>query len=162
MQQKLGGIGVLDTLTKSELTEALGHNVDQAVREELRGIKPIRVGQNATGTTDGTGNIAETIVPGQPDQGYLWTLRRISCDIGGTGKIKIYWGQAGATAQAGHFIGLLDVSVGFLAFSRGAALLNNGEQLVVSATGLSVVSTVFTINYQALEVPSEMVGKIVT
>lgn len=163
MQQQFGGLGTFDLLTKDELAAALGHNLDNAVREAMRGIKPIRIGQAGTGTTDGTGAIAETIVPGSsPEQGYAWTVRRVSCGIGGTGKIQLWWGGIGASSAPGHYIGTLDVATGFTAFSRGAVILNNGEGIVVTATGLSVINAQFTIAIQALEVPSEMIGKIIT
>lgn len=153
----------LDILTKQELESAMATKVDDVMREQLRGVKPIRVGQTGTGSTDGSGNIAETLVPGvRPREGYVWTVRRVSCGIGGTGKIQLWWGETGASSNPGHFIGLLDVAVGFVTFSRGAFLLNNGESLAVTATGLSALNSQFTIAVQALEVPSEMVGKIVT
>ncbi len=152
----------LDILTKQELEAAMATKVDDVVREQLRGIKAIRVAQGGTGSTDGSGNIAETLVPGSPRQGYVWTIRRVSCGIGGTGNIQIFWGETGASAQQGHFVANLNVATGFVTFSRGAFILNNGERLVVTATGLSALTAQFAITFQALEVPSEMAGKIIT
>lgn len=243
----------LDLLTKDELAAAMATNVDDVVRAELRGIKNIRITKASIGTTDGSGNLAEAVIAdATPEQGYVWSIRRISSGVGGTvyvngtptipinqitlaasgvaaynnnsigvnqtisggtvsaiaingtatgltsgtffvpaggtvtvtytvapttfttaaapvqqlntSAIDIFWGGPGSASLPARNVASFNPArpnVGKVDFSRGEWILNAGESVVISGTALPA-NTQVSLEIQALEVPAEMVGKIVT
>lgn len=79
MQQKLAAGGYLDLLTKSEVTESMGHSLDDAVVKWYRGIDYL-------GFMGGTGNPAPNIftIPDAPESGYAWSVKLIAVQLSGT------------------------------------------------------------------------------
>jgi len=170
VKQQLGGIGVLDVLTKSELEEALGHKIDNVLRDMYRGEKLMRIPisrmQAAAATLTLPSGIGGTEVPG-PEQGYIWRIQRImvaSNSLTDTAKYILYTGSDPTATDPVHVIEQGPGGTGFTvgnAFRPGnkSEWIFPGEGVYAGITGATVSNT-YVMTGIVTEVPAEMIGKI--
>ncbi len=149
-------------LPAKELMESVGHRIDAFIRDWYRGIKLIRF--NSYANSDGSGNLAAVVIPG-PESGYVWDLKRISI-IGPaiynstSGPFaNIFRGAVATDAVDSAFVSSLVVS-NATTWPKLAVTYTAGENLLISGGNMAVNATAL-INGQAIEVPAEMLGKLV-
>lgn len=170
MKQQLGGIGVLDVLTKSELEDALGHKIDGILRDMYRGVKLMRIPISRVTATVVTftlpSGIGGTEVPG-PEQGHIWRIQRIvvaSSSLTDTAKYILYTGSDPTATDLTHVIEQGPTGTGFTvgnAFRPGnkSEWIFPGEQVYAAITGATVGNS-YAMTGIVTEVPAEMIGKI--
>jgi hypothetical protein len=164
MKQDLGPLGMIDLLTDKELRESLGHHFDSIQRDWVRGIKLIRL-PIGVGQSDGDGNqIAPVIIPG-PQSGYVWDLKRITVSgpaiytSTSSAFLNLYRGATQEDILDATFMAGLTVS-NATTWPKLALTFFGGESLAFTGGNFGV-SSEFYVNGQVLEVPAEMVGKLV-
>lgn len=174
-------LGPIDVLTRVELEETLSHQFEQAERTRLRGLElqrfpflsvPCTISGtlNLSGTQGGTSDV----VLG-PEQGDVWMVRRIivkSSVFADTAKYLLFRGSTPSDISGAYsFRYLLDgmiggatpglnVNVGFYPGTK-AIYLQPGEQIyaqVLTATA----GNQYAIDGEAIRVPAEMKGKVLT
>lgn len=167
MKNHIGGYEI-ETYTQQEAQEdlkaALGHHFSQIQREQLRGVKALKlpiVSAVATGTslTLPLNGGPEPIVCG-PQQGYFWRIGRVTISSTGndTGAVSLYAGSDPTTLGQQFLVdNTLLVGKAYYPGTRGLFLWP-GEQLYASVT--SVAANTYRISGIAIEVPAEMAGKI--
>lgn len=154
-----------DSYTREEAREdlhaAFSRNLDASVREQLRGIKPIKlpiataVASGASLTLGGSGiNIG-------PESGYFWRIGRITISSSSgtdTGAVSLYVGNDPSNLGQQYLIdNTLKVGAAYYPGTRGLFLWP-GEQLYVSIA--STAANSYRLSGVAVEVPAEMAGKI--
>lgn len=170
-RQYLRPNGPIDLLTKSELTESLGHHFDELTRERVRGIKVMRMPitrQTASVASFTLGANAEAQAPG-PEQGYIWRITRLMVASGSLADVAKYVLYVGSDTSATDAVHLIDAIIGGatpgqnvnVAFRPGnkSEWVFPGEQVYAGITG-ATVNTQYTMTGLVVEVPAEMVGKI--
>lgn len=164
MKQNIGSYS-FDAVTREEAREdlkaELGNHLSHLTRELVRGIKPIKLPiltALASGTTTSIG--AGNQVSCGPEQGYFWTVRRLTVTSNGTdnGAVSLYVGSDPSELDQIHLVdNTLKIGAAYYPSNR-ALLLWPGERLYFSAT--TVASNSYRATGVAVEVPAEMVGKI--
>jgi hypothetical protein len=164
MKQDLGPLGMIDFLTDSELRQSLGHHFDAVVRDWVRGIKLIRL-PIMYGASNGSGaQVSPVFMPG-PQSGYIWDVKRITVGgpaiYGSSGGpfMNIYKSNTIGDVQDTQFMAGLVVNNATY-FSKLSLSFFGGENLGFSGGGFAN-NAEFYVTGQVLEVPAEMVGKIV-
>ena len=169
MKQHIGTYE-FDALTRDEsqadLQAALGHHFDRIIRENLRGIKPLKlpiVNGVAVGTTlNMPVNASATLAQCGPEMGYFWRIGRVTVASSGTdtGAVSLFSGSDVTALNQVHLIdNTLKVGQAYYPGTLGLFLWP-GEQLYVSIT--SVANNSYWLTGIAVEVPAEMAGKILT
>jgi hypothetical protein len=168
MKQHIGTY-TFDALTREEaradLKAELGTQFTNFTREQLRGIKPVKLpimGAKATSTvtnipTTGSSGFAQC----GPELGYFWSVRRItvtSDNATDAGTVSMYVGSDTTEFDLIHLVDR-NMRVGTAYYpSNKALLLWPGEQLYFSIASTS--GNTYRVSGVAVEVPAEMVGKI--
>lgn len=165
--QNIGGYS-FETLTRAEAKEdlhaALGHHFSQISREALRGMKIFKL-PAIIGTASGTSlklplsGGAEPTSCG-PQQGYVWRIGRITVASSGNdaGAVSLYQGSDPTVFDQTTLVdNTLQVGKAYYPGTRGMFLWG-GEQIFVSL--VSVSGNAYRLSGLAVEVPAEMVGKI--
>lgn len=151
-------------LVKDELlaifTEALAANRERETLEAIQGIKYFRL--PALYATPATG----TVVLGQsgqtsgPNQGYVWSIRRLTANGLGTGAnpdiLNIY-----RNGTSGSPVWQLNGNNWGYSFGPTEMMLLPGETLVAASLGSLVSTSQITLTGDAIEVPQAMIGKLV-
>lgn len=165
----------VDFLTKGELDDSLEKQDERrakaAERERLSGVKYFRLPRlfatPASGTVvlgqawsaNGTSQVYTDQICG-PNQGYVWSIRRISVTGLGTGNspdlLNIY--RNDITFDP---VWQLNGNSFAYTFSRGELMLLPGEKLVASSLGSMTATTQVVLSGEAVEVPAELIGKLV-
>lgn len=180
MKTDLGPLGVLDFLTKEEITEALesgvGHRIDTAIREWYRGIDSARfprIFATATGTAPLNLNIQPSEGICGPEQGDVWLLTRVivkSSLATDVATYVLFRGSSPTDPAAYSTLNLLDafnpngagkaVNTGYYP-SRRSVLLQPGEQIYAQVlTPTSGIT--YVMEGEAIRVPAEMKGKVLS
>lgn len=176
MRVKLDIGAEVDFLTRDELRGELDkYRAEQDAREQgaVRGIKYMRIPRLYATPASGTVRLGEAwsangtvqTYTGQiagPNEGYIWSIRHLACNGLGTGsspdELNIYntgfmGGQEPVWQLNGNNFGYT--------FGRAEMVLLGGERLIAQSVG-SMTSTNQVMLYgAAIEVPSEMLGKLV-
>ena len=165
MRQDIAGYSI-DVPTRAEmqqdLKESLGHSLSGQVREMYRGVKALKfpyVSARAGGTSLNLGSQPPTQQLG-PEQGYFWVIGRVTVVSTGTdtGAVSLYASSDTSNYNAVALVdNALKVGQAYYPGKRGL-LLWPGEQLYVAIT--SVATNSYTLTGIAVEVPGEMVGKL--
>ena len=149
------------------LDEALEKNRAEENRAALEGIKYFRL--PALYATPASG----TVVLGQswsgqsytgqvisPNQGYCWSIRRLSCNGLGTGTspdiLNVY-----RNGTQGNPVWQLNGNNWGYSFGPTELLLLPGELLVAASVGSMTATSQVTLTGDAIEVPMAMIGKLV-
>jgi hypothetical protein len=175
MKVKLDVGAEIDTLNKDELQEAL--KKDRALAEEqervrLSGVKYMRMPRLYATPASGTVVMGEawtangTVQPytGQsagPNSGYAWAIRRLAVNGLGTGSspdlLNIY-----RNGKSTDPIWQLNGNSYAYTFGKGEMVLLPGEKLIAASTGSMTATNSITLNGDIIEVPSEMLAKVVS
>lgn len=175
----------IDFLTKDELAQELEKNQARAAameRERLTGIKYMRAARiqgtvysgtigNAGGTLFGTGTALATLSDSRhgPTQGYSWSIRRIACsglaNVNGTNPdtIGIY-----RNTNTTPMMAQLTANTPMLTFPTLGLVLHGGDHLIIghvpnqvgSNTYGTLTSTHLAVDFDVIETPTEMLGKL--
>jgi len=143
--------------------------MQEFIRQEVLGVKPVRF---TSGVTLGITNPQKVVTEG-PNAGYIWSILRISCSAptAANAAVTIYRANDAGSLDlsAAAAAGALPYQVDFVpsanqntakTYSKGQLLLNAGEILVGSFAGAGVVGQPLIITGSAIEVPAEMIGKL--
>lgn len=158
MRQQITAGGYFDFLTNEEFQEMMGHHFDDFIREVVRGIKYIRM-PLLTGTASGgvlTIGQGNTITA--PEQGYAWSFKRLAVSGLTTGTspdiVNLYRGD-NLINPVWQFNG----NNFAYTFGKLDMVLLAGENFVLNGTITS--TSQITLTGDAIEVPQEMLGKLV-
>jgi hypothetical protein len=179
-------VGVtVDLLNKDELSAELQKNQARASameRERLKGIKYIRAPRiqgtvyngtigNPGGTTVPAGTLYATLggPPWGPQQGYSWSIRRIACgglaNVNGTNPdtIGIYRNTNTAPLMAQLTANAPSVTfptLGLVVHGGDNVIIGHVPNQVASNTYGTLTSTYIQADFDVIEVPTEMLGKL--
>ena len=149
------------------LDEALEKNRDEENRAALEGIKYFRLPTLYATPSSGTVVLGQSWAgqsyTGQiisPNQGFVWSIRRLSCNGLGTGTspdiLNIYRNGTGVAP-----CWQLNGNNWGYSFGPTELLLLPGENLVAASLGSLVSTAQITLTGDAIEVPQAMIGKLV-
>jgi hypothetical protein len=182
---KLDVGATVDFLNKDELSEELQKNLMRAEvmeRERLRGIKYIRAPRiqgtvysgtigNPGGTTIPAGTLYATLggPPWGPLQGYSWSIRRIA--VGGLGNVNgtnpdtvgIY-----RNTNTAPLVCQITANSPVVTFPTLGLVVHGGDNVMIghvpnqvaSNTYGTLVSTYIQADFDVIECPTEMLGKL--
>lgn len=178
-QQRLhSALAPIDVLTRIEMEEVLHKGLNDAVRARYIGVDSVRfpdVVVTATAATVFLGTGGTMDPPIGPAEGDIWMVRRVivkSSVLADTGKYVLYRGSTPSdTANAFGPRNLLDagiggatpgfsVNTGFYPANR-ALFVFPGEQIYAQVLG-GTVGNQYYIDGEAIRVPAEMKGKVLT
>jgi hypothetical protein len=144
MEQRLNAGGILDLLTKDELSECMGHNFDTAIRELYRGVDYLTFTGNGFGANPFT-------IPYVPGQGYTWSVKLVSYVVGTSVASNVYIGTD--TSQAPIWVAPASLLVA-ATWSSNQVVIKDGSPITISGGAIG--------NYRlhVLQVPTEMQGKL--
>ena len=149
------------------LDEALEKNRDEENRAALEGIKYFRLPTLYATPSSGTVVLGQSWAgqsyTGQiisPNQGFVWSIRRLSCNGLGTGTspdiLNIYRNGTGVAP-----CWQLNGNNWGYSFGPTELLLLPVESLVAASLGSLVSTQQITLTGDAIEVPQAMIGKLV-
>ena len=147
-----------DLVSADELnqhTSRIEKRFDTFIRDLTRGLKVMRLGP-AAGTTDASGNVSITLQG--PRSGYIWEIRRIAVAGNTADSVTVYRSTDGTT-NPNQYLGVLPLT-SYGALGSKSTFLMPDESLVIVGTALSTKSTTLTVTGEAIEVPAEMIGKL--
>ena len=150
--QRLTAGGYLDILTKDELKESLGHDINQEIRELYKGVDYL----SFTGSAGGA--VGSFTIPYAPEAGYCWSLKLVSVQLAGISSVAYY---IGTNPIGGAAIGVTTSSGGPnndypITFTSNVVVLKDGQQITVATNTTA-------INYYHMrvkQVPTVMQGKL--
>lgn len=146
----MGPLGVIDTLTDKELKETLGHHLDHAVRDWLRGLDYMQFAGQGNGTSTLT-------LPQAPESGYTWSYKLVACQLAAAGVVSIYPADTNGVAP----VGVVTAIANGTAFDCVYTWSSN--QLVLKdQRNLTLAASAIILNWRllVLSVPTEMQGKL--
>jgi hypothetical protein len=151
---KIQSGAVIETLSQPELSSTVREILNEQIRDWTRGLKVMRF----TGSSPiNSGAVSFTANSG-PESGYVWMLRRISFkNLAAADVINIYR-TSDTNARDTNYI---DQKTGPGAYYPGtkAVFIVSSESLLFIGSSLTATGTL-TINGEVVEVPAEMIGKI--
>lgn len=160
----------VDFLNKDELSQELEKNQQRAQaaeRESLSGIKYMRLPLMYATPSNGTVRLGE-VWPGQPytdqfagpNQGYVWSIRRLVVTGLGTGTspdiMNFY-----RNGVSGELIWQLNGNSFGETFGRAEMILLPDERLIAQSLGSMTSTNQVTVRGDVIQVPSQMLGKLV-
>jgi hypothetical protein len=150
MEQRLAAGGLLDLLTKDELSQAMGHNFDAAIRDIYRGIDYMTF----TGNNPSAANGPFTI-PYTPDSGYCWSVKLLGFTLSAAGNYGVFMGAN--TALAPVAIGTAGFqNTGVVSWSSNQLVMKDQQSLTILGTAANVQNFIVVVK----QVPTEMQGKL--
>jgi hypothetical protein len=162
----------IDTLNKGELDDSLARHVDAQAQALLRGIKYFRMPTMWGSITNGTVSIGEVVSSGgaggsgnlaYPREGYAWSIGRINV-IGlatGTAPDFLTIGRGGVALPA-NMVVTVNGNDPTVTFGKLQLVYLPGERLQAASVGsLTTTAAVISINAEGIEIPAEMLGKLV-
>jgi hypothetical protein len=168
MRQEIRAGGSLDILTKSELTEAMGHKFDEGIRDLLRGLDFMTFTGNGSGQQELASGAQVLTIPG-PESGYTWSLKTLSVHfVMATGTTAPYAftvsigdsPDTGTVYATGGNDAFVDDLVYVANWSSNQAVVKGGRNITIAIQGNP---STFLINNWFLavqQVPTEMQGKL--
>ena len=149
------------------LDEALEKNRDEENRAALEGIKYFRLPTLYATPSSGTVVLGQSWAgqsyTGQiisPNEGFVWSIRRLSCNGLGTGTspdiLNIYRNGTGVAP-----CWQLNGNNWGYSFGPTELLLLPSEQLIAASLGSMTSTAQITLTGDAIEVPMQMIGKLV-
>ena len=170
----------IDFLNKGELDDALSENQKRATaieREKLKGVKYIRApriqGTVYNGTIGGSSTTLGTQAlggpPWGPQQGYAWSVRRIAvgglANVNGTSPdvVGIYRNNTSSPPVAQVTANAPMVTfptLGCTLLGGDSLLLGQVPNQISSNTTGTLTATFIQADFDVIEVPAEMLGKL--
>jgi hypothetical protein len=176
-EQRLhSGLAPIDVLTCVELEQSLNKEFDTAVRQRFLGMElqrfPRTITEAASSGNLNIGAIGNNMAPIGPEQGDIWSVRRVivkSSVRTDSATYFLFRGSAPSDAQNAYgIVNLLDqftaagvglpVSVGFYPGNK-SLYLQPGEQIYAMVLGVTAGVT-YMLDGEAIRCPAEMKGKI--
>lgn len=156
-----------EALTADQLTAILAQNREAEQRAALEGIKYFRMPRLYATPANGTVVLGEAwsgqAYTGQfigPNQGYVWSIRRLTANGLGTGTspdlLNIYRNDSSADPMW-----QLNGNNWGYSFGPTEMLLLPGEKLVAASLGSLVSTSQITLTGDVNELPQAMLGKLV-
>lgn len=146
-------------VAKDELRAVLAEVLEENRLKELEGITYFRLPAVYATPTAGT-VVLGTVQPVGPNEGYVWSIRRLTASGLGTGTspdvLNIY--RNGTQGQA---IWQLNGNNFGYSFGPTEMLLLAGERLQAASVGSLVSTSQIVLTGDAIEVPRAMIGKLV-
>ena len=167
---KLDVGATIDFLNKDELDDALTDyqkNAQAAEYEKLKGLKFIRLPRLYATPASGTvrlgeawaGNLYTDQIMG-PNQGYIWSIRRLVVTGLGTGTspdvINFY-----RNGISGETVWQLNGNSFGQTFGKNEMVLLPDEKLIAQSVGSMTSTSQIVISGDAIEVPALMIGKLI-
>ena len=165
----------MDMLTKGEVSDVIGHHIDQYLRDKYRTIKPMKLPQLRVTATAATQNLGQGNQPGDygvpcgPESGFIWLLRRViiaSNTAADAAKYVLYSGSDPSNYDYNHILEGFTagtagqpVGVGYYPSSE-ATWLWSGEQIYAQLLGATVGNN-YVLSGIAIEVAAEEVAKLI-
>ena len=154
-------------LTRDELAEVLREDRQAVEAARLEGIKYFRLPTLYATPAGGTVVLGQSwsgqSYTGQiigPNEGYVWSIRRLSCNGLGTGTtpdiLNIYRNGTGVAP-----CWQLNGNNWGYSFGPTELLLLPSEQLIAASLGSMTSTAQITLTGDAIEVPMQMIGKLV-
>jgi hypothetical protein len=142
--------------------------MDQFLRQAVVGVKPIR---STSGLQTATGTFLRLVVPG-PESGYIWSVSRVT--IGSTflvpGPMLFRTGDPNGIIMSANLVPdgpsemknvyTFPASNMTVTFNKAQLLLQAGESLVAGLFDAGLAAHNFSLSFDAIEVPAEMIGKL--
>ena len=166
-------VGVtVDFLNSQELGQELQKNQDRAEameREKLKGVKYTRLPRLYATPAAGTVVLGEAWIANGtvqlytdqtigPSSGYVMSVRRLACNgLGTSDTLNIY--RNGIHSDP---VWQLSGSVFFTRFGKTELVLLPGENLVAAQGGSLVSTNQITLTGDAVQVPAEYIGKLIS
>lgn len=149
-EQRLNAGGILDLLTKDELSECMGHNFDAAIRDLYRGVDYLTfTGNNPSAAT------GPFTIPYTPNSGYCWSVKVLGFTLSATGNFGVWVGSN--TAQAPIAVGTVGFqNAGVIDWSANQLVMKDQQSLTILGTSANVQNFILTVK----QVPVEMQGKL--
>ena len=147
--------------------------MQEFIRQEVLGVKPVRFQSNVL--VPGAAP-AYVTADASPQQGYIWSVTSLLLATNANATINATWFRTQDPGNLAPLVGgqpdpstlryLIDkqFSTTLLAMQKygtGQLLVQPGEQIVCGVSGAGVVAGInFQVLGQAIEVPAEMIGKL--
>jgi hypothetical protein len=151
MKQNLRAGGAIDLLTKEELSDAMGHQFDAAIRDFYRGVDYLSFTGNGNNTSTFT-------LPDSPSAGYVWSVKLVSAQLSAAGQLSVYLSENNQTAPV-HSVPSTANGTLFEAVARWSS-----EQLVIKdgrvITIYSAAGNILNWSLRVRQVPAEYQGKL--
>ena len=155
-------------LTRDELAGVLREDREAMARAQVEGVKYFRLPTLYATPASGTVVLGQSwsgqSYTGQiigPNQGYVWSIRRLAANGLGTGTapdiLNVYRNGTGVAP-----VWQLNGNNWGYSFGPTELLLLPGENLVAVSLGSLVTTAQVTLTGDAIEVPQAMLGKLVT
>ena len=152
-------------LTRDELAEVLREDRQAVEAARLEGIKYFRLPTLYATPSSGTVVLGQSwsgqSYTGQiigPNEGYVWSIRRLSANGLGTGTspdiLNVYRNGTGVAP-----VWQLNGNNWGYSFGPAELLLLPGEKLIAASLGSLVATVQVTLTGDAIEVPAAMIGK---
>lgn len=163
MKTKFEHGAIFDFLTKDELVEGITQGHKNWMSEATRGIAMRRF--SAQGTIAATnltiGGSASSRQLG-PEPGFIWSVRRLTCTgiTLGTDFLALYINDANPASAVMPKVFDATSGPGARFFDGNQLILNSGDTLLFTGTGLNATGTV-TVNGMAMEMPVSMLYRLI-
>jgi hypothetical protein len=161
---------VVDFVTKDEMDESLEkHRIegDKLAQGYSKGIKYFRLPRMYGAPVTGTLRLGEATTAGAmsgpycgPAEGYLWSIRRLTINGLGTGTLPdiVNFYRSGFSADP---VWQLNGNSWGATFGKTEMVLLGGEFLLAKSVGSMTATATITVQGDVIEVPAEMIGKLV-
>jgi len=142
-----------------KLRGIFSQSLEENDARQLAGVKYFRLPTLYATPASGT-VVLGTGQPASPNQGYVWSIRRLAANGLGTGTspdiLNIY-----RNGTQGNPVWQLNGNNWGYSFGPTEMLLLPGESLMASSLGSLVNTGQITLSGDAIEVPQAMIGKLV-
>jgi len=141
-----------------------------AIEVAVQGVKPVRF---RSLPVKATGTPFAVVTASTPESGYVWSVLSLRGSIATAGNASTNWYRTSDPSVFGPGVNLTNetlpnffdrvqnasANTDFI-YTKGELILNTGEYIVGVFFGAGVTNAWISITGEAIEVPAEMVGKL--